>query len=75
MAFVVGTALAAAAKPYFQVGDLTLQKRVAALVEGGVLLADGNPWDMQNCRVKLAGGVSSMSDVSQKSVFCDQYLR
>lgn len=54
MAFVVGSALGASVEPYFQVGDLTLQKRMVALIDAGTLVADGDPWDMPNCRVKLA---------------------
>lgn len=54
MAFVVGNALGANVEPYFQAGDLTMQKRVVALIDAGILVADGDPWDMPNCPVKLA---------------------
>jgi hypothetical protein len=40
-------------EPYFQVGDLMLQGRIVALVNEGKLLADGDPWDMQSCQVRL----------------------
>ena len=40
-------------EPYIQVGDLTLMTRVVALVEAGKLLADGDPWDMRACRIRL----------------------
>jgi hypothetical protein len=39
--------------PYMQVGDIMLLARLAALVEEGKLLADGDPWDMRACRVRL----------------------
>jgi hypothetical protein len=40
-------------EPYKQVGDVMLLTRVVALVEEGKLLADGAPWDMRSCRVRL----------------------
>jgi hypothetical protein len=40
-------------EPYFQVGDLMLRARIAALVDEGRLLADGDPWDM-HCRIRLS---------------------
>ena len=30
-----------------------LMMRVVALVEAGKLLADGDPWDMRACRIRL----------------------
>jgi len=36
-----------------QVGGTILQARLVALVEEGELLADGDPWDMKTCRVRL----------------------
>jgi Protein of unknown function/Domain of unknown function (DUF1835) len=42
-------------EPYWQVGDLMLRARVVALVGEGKLLADGDPWDMPSCRVRLPG--------------------
>lgn len=53
VAYVVGHALGLGSEPYSQVGDLMLLARVAALVEAGGLEADGNPWEMQACRVRL----------------------
>jgi hypothetical protein len=40
---------------YMQVGDMMLLARVVALVGEGKLLADGDPWDMRSCRVRLPG--------------------
>lgn len=40
-------------EPYIQVGDTILLARLVALVEEGKLLADGDPWDMRACRVRL----------------------
>ena len=54
VAFIVGSALGASLEPYLQVGDLTLQKRLVALIDGGTLIADGDPWEMHSCRVRLA---------------------
>jgi hypothetical protein len=42
-------------EPYLQVGDVMLQARIAALIDGGKLLADGDPWDRRACRVRLPG--------------------
>jgi hypothetical protein len=42
-------------EPYMQVGDMMLLVRVVALVSEGKLLADGDPWDMRSCRVRLPG--------------------
>ena len=42
-------------EPYMQVGDMMLLARVVALVGEGKLVADGDPWDMRSCRVRLAG--------------------
>lgn len=38
---------------YLQVGELMLLTRVVALVEQGKLAADGDPWDMRCCRIRL----------------------
>ena len=38
-----------------QVGDLMLQARLVALVEAGKLMADGDPWDLRACLVRLPG--------------------
>jgi hypothetical protein len=40
-------------EPYIQVGSAILLTRLVALVEEGKLLADGDPWDMRACRVRL----------------------
>ena len=55
MARVVSAAMAYSSEPYYQVGDLMLLTRVVALVETGKLLADGDPWDMHACKVRLPG--------------------
>lgn len=55
MARVVSAAMAYSSEPYSQVGDLMLLTRVVALVEAGKLLADGDPWDMRACKVRLPG--------------------
>ena len=52
-AYVIGSTRAYNCEPYMQVGDIMLQARLAALVEEGKLLADGDPWDMRACRVRL----------------------
>jgi len=40
-------------EPYFQVGDRMLHCRVVRLIERGALLADGDLWNMRECRVRL----------------------
>jgi hypothetical protein len=45
---LVGNALAYNWKPYIQIGDLMLLTRVAALVDAGKLLAEGDPWQMSS---------------------------
>lgn len=52
-AYVIGSTMAYNCEPYMQVGDIMLLARLAALVEQGKLLADGDPWDMRACRVRL----------------------
>ncbi len=54
MARVIGNTMGHNCEPYIQVGDMMLLTRVVALVEAGKLLADGDPWDMRSCRVRLA---------------------
>ena len=39
---------------FAQVGDLMLLARLVALIETGKLIADGNPWDIRTCLVRLA---------------------
>jgi hypothetical protein len=53
LAFVVGNTMGHSSDPYHQVGDFMLLARIVALVEGGLLLAEGDPWDMRTCRVRL----------------------
>jgi hypothetical protein len=55
VAYVVGATMAYNSEPYYQVGDIMLLARVVALVGEGKLLADGDPWDMRSCRVRLPG--------------------
>lgn len=55
IARVVSATMAYTSEPYYQVGDLMLLTRVVALVEEGKLLADGDPWDMHACKVRLPG--------------------
>jgi len=52
---VIGHAMAAIPEPYRQVNSTMLLRRLVALVEDGKLVADGDPWEMQECRVRLAG--------------------
>jgi Protein of unknown function/Domain of unknown function (DUF1835) len=52
-AYVIGSAMAHNCEPYMQVGDIMLLTRLVALVEERKLLADGDPWDMRACRVRL----------------------
>jgi hypothetical protein len=52
---VVGDAMGYNSEPYIQVGDLMLLTRIVALVEQGTLEADGDPWDMTTCRLRLPG--------------------
>ncbi|NTG47662.1 DUF1835 domain-containing protein [Agrobacterium rhizogenes] len=53
MAYIVGNALGLSSEPYFQVGDMMLQARLVALIDQGSLIAEGDPWDMRACRVRL----------------------
>jgi len=55
IARVVGDTMGYNFEPYMQVGDMMLLARVVALVDEGKLLADGDPWDMHSCRVRLPG--------------------
>jgi hypothetical protein len=55
IARVVGDTMGYNIEPYMQVGDLMLLARVVALIDEGKLLADGDPWDMHSCRVRLPG--------------------
>jgi hypothetical protein len=53
MARIVGEVLGNNMEPYDQVGDLMLLTRVVALIDKGKLMADGDPWDMRSCRIRL----------------------
>ena len=53
VARVIGEAMGYNSEPYDQVGDLMLLQRIIALVDGGKLLADGDPCQMHACRVRL----------------------
>lgn len=51
-AWIVGNALCHQ-RANMQVGDLMLLARLVALVKAGRLIADGDPWNMQACLVRL----------------------
>src|SRR4029453_11723361 len=53
VARVIGDTMGLSSEPYLQVGDTMLLSRVIALIDEGKLLADGDPWDMHSCRVRL----------------------
>ncbi|MGV1758949.1 DUF3658 domain-containing protein [Rhizobium sp. A22-96] len=53
MARIVGDTMGLTCDPYYQVGDVMLQARLIALVDEGKLLAEGDPWNMQACRIRL----------------------
>ncbi len=53
LARVVGDAMASE-RARFQVGDLMLHVRAVALMLHGRLLADGDPWDIRACKVRLS---------------------
>ncbi|SEP48807.1 protein of unknown function [Rhodospirillales bacterium URHD0017] len=50
---IIARAMARIGPPYMQVGDVMLLRRLVALIEEGKLLADGDPWDMRTCLVRL----------------------
>lgn len=52
-ASVIGSTTAHNCELYLQVSDTLLRARLVALVEEGKLLADGDPWDVRTCRVRL----------------------
>lgn len=52
-AYVIGSTMARNCEPYMQVSDTVLLARLVALVEEGELLADGDPWNVRTCRVRL----------------------
>ena len=51
-AWIIGRALCHE-RADMQVGDLTLLARLVALVKAGKLIADGDPWNMHACIVRL----------------------
>jgi hypothetical protein len=51
---LIGSTMVYNDHPYFQVGDCMLHRRVVSLIENGALLAEGDPWNMRECRVRLA---------------------
>ena len=53
VARVVANTMEYNSEPYVQVHELMLMARLAALVDRGRLLADGDPWNM-SCRVRLS---------------------
>lgn len=53
VALIVGKTMGYNSEPYFQVYDLMLRARIVALVDEGRLLADGDPWEMHSCRIRL----------------------
>jgi hypothetical protein len=53
VARIIGETMGYHYEPYIQVGAVMLQTRVVALVNEGKLLADGDPWDMGSCSVRL----------------------
>jgi hypothetical protein len=55
IARVIGDTMGYNFEPFMQVGDMMLLARVVALIGEGKLLADGDPWDMHSCRVRLPG--------------------
>jgi hypothetical protein len=50
---IVGMTMAHNCEPYMQVGDIMLLVRVVDLIDQGKLLAQGEPWDMHACRLRL----------------------
>jgi Protein of unknown function/Domain of unknown function (DUF1835) len=53
VARVIGGVIGLSPGAYYQVGDMMLLARVMALIGEGKLLAEGDPWDMHACRVRL----------------------
>ena len=53
VARVIGDTMGLSPGAYYQVGDMMLLARVMALIGEGKLLAEGDPWDMHACRVRL----------------------
>jgi len=53
VARIVGETMGYNGEPYMQVGDMMLRARLVALVGEGRLVADGDPWEMRSCNVRL----------------------
>ena len=53
VARVIGEVIGYNSEPYMQVGEIMLLERVVSLVERRKLLADGDPWEMRSCHVRL----------------------
>ena len=53
VARIIGNVMGHNSEPYMQVGDMMLLARLVALVDQGKLLADGDPWNMRSCEVRL----------------------
>ncbi|MDK4704957.1 DUF3658 domain-containing protein [Rhizobium sp. CNPSo 4062] len=53
MARIVGNTMGLTCDPYYQVGDVMLQARLIALIDEGKLIAEGDPWNIQTCRIRL----------------------
>jgi hypothetical protein len=51
---IIGEVMGYNCDPYMQVGDMMLLARLVALVSDGKLQADGDPWEMRSCSVRLA---------------------
>ncbi len=51
--YVIACTMGNNCEPYWQVGSHMLLTRVVALVSQGRLIADGDPWEMRSCRVRL----------------------
>jgi len=54
VARVIGDTMGFNSEPYLQTGDIMLLARVIALIDEGKFVAEGDPWDMHSCRVRLA---------------------
>jgi hypothetical protein len=50
---IIAWAMARIGPLYMQGGDVMLLTRLVVLIEEGKLLADGDPWDMRTCLVRL----------------------
>jgi hypothetical protein len=51
--YVVADVLGLNSEPYMQMSDVSLIERVAVLVEQGKLVADGDPYKVRECSVRL----------------------